>query len=367
MITMINSSTFEAICDIPLDNYSYDRNVNSSEDVCNNVDWLKQDYYSIDIDEENNQTKEFRAAFLSFISLSNICIMYILVLLTRMSNKYFATKKESEEEEDEGGEEPRKVVPVRMRPPPIHTKRKAERKYDSISIPTQLHHHGDLNYKRACKLSEMVMTLINEYMSRWYRKVMEGEDDKISKWHPYILHGDIDISGYIMVRVMNTRMHELSNGMIEYMSVVLSSVIFHGLMRGPKQVMEDVQDLYKLKLPTNCVTSYNIRLIRSYRKATLKKAYYNHMDLVKENADERMKTSFFESQLEIDKAKAYNEDLKKMVLHVLAEINWRTVLVELANNYVEWEVEESESDCCLSPRVGSIGSEDERNHRRSYL
>ena len=360
---MINSATSEAICDIPIDPYSYVRDVISTKYECDNVD------EPLHIDEEFNQPIEFRVAFLSFIALSNICVMYILVLLKRMANNYSASNKESEDEEDEGGEEPRKVVPVRLRPPPIHIKRKEPKKLDKgINIPSsQLHHHGDLNYKRACKLSEMVMTLINEYMSRWYSKVTEEEEDKISKWHPYIIHGDIDISGYIMVRVMNTRMHELSNGMIEYMSVIISAVIFHGLLRGPKQVMDDVQDLYKLRLPVNCVSSYNIRLIRTYAKGTLKKAYYNHMDLVKENAEERMKVPSFVNQSETEKAKAYNDDLKKMVLLVLAEIHWRSVLVDLANNYVEREVEESESDCCLSPRVGSIGSEDERSHRMSYL
>ena len=91
------------------------------------------------------------------------------------------------------------------------------------------------------------------------------------------------------------------------------------------------------------------------------------MDLVKENADERMKSPYFENKIEIDKAKAYNDDLKKMVLHVLAEIKWRSVLVDLSNNYLEWEEDESESDCCFSPRMGSIESDDDRIYRRSYL
>lgn len=364
---MINSASSDAICLIPVDPYNQVNELLSTYEVCEMVDFPINDKGSIDIDEEDKQSTVFRFAFLSFIALSNICVMYILVLLTRMANKYCETNIGSEEEEEEGGEEPRKEVPVKMRPPPIHIKKKVPKVYDNISIPSQLHHHGDQNYKRASELSELVMTLINEYMSRWYRKVTEGEEDKISKWHPHILLGDIDISGYIMVRVMNTRMPELSNGMIEYMSVIISAAIFHGIMRGPKQVMEDVQDLYKLRLPVNCVTSYNIRMIRSYAKGTLKKAYYNLMDLVKENADERMKSPYFENQIEIDKAKAYNDDLKKMVLHVLAEINWRSVLVDLSNNYLEWEEDESESDCCFSPRMVSIESEDDRNYRRSYL
>ena len=91
--------------------------------------------------------------------------------------------------------------------------------------------------------------------------------------------------------------------------------------------------------------------------------------MVKENADERMKTKYFEKQLDTDKSKAYNDELKKMILHVLAEINWRSILVDLSNNYVDWDVEESESDYCISPRRESYENEDDDDvrNRRSYL
>ena len=319
------------------------------------------------------KAQEYRIAFLSFIAMSNISLMYILVLLTRMAKKYGIWNTGSDEarddnnKEEEEGEEPRREVPVKLRPPPIDIRREIPEKFNNINVQSQMHHHGDRSYKRACKLSYMIMTLINEYMSDWFRKVTEGDEEKVIMWHPYVLLNDIDISGYIMVRVLNTRMRELSNGMIEYISVIISSVIFHGLLRGPKQVMTDVQDLYKLKLPVNCVSSYNIRLLRSYNKETLKKAYYNHIEMVKENADERMKTKYFEKQLDTDKSKAYNDELKKMILHVLAEINWRSILVDLSDNYVDWDVEESESDYCISPRRESSEIEDDVRYRRSYL
>ena len=224
---------------------------------------------------------------------------------------------------------------------------------------------GDNNYKKACRLSELIITLINENMNEWYTKVTVG-DDKIKRWHPYLLMNDIELSGYIMIRIMNTHIKEdLTRGMMEYIAVILSSAIFHGLLRGPKQIMDDLYHLYTIKLPMNCVSLYKIKRLRSYDDMTLKLAYDNHKINVQRWADERAKVVHFDKQLEVDKVRIYNDEMKKLVLNVLSEIDWNPVLNELVSNYMGYDVEESESDYCLSPRHDSV--ETDEDYRRSFL
>jgi len=298
-----------------------------------------------------------------------LCFVYRYGIFGSSENTY-ETKEEIKEEEKEEKEEEsneRKETPNKRKEEELkeENKRETQEKTKPVKVknlPPSLSlsfgvGFGDNNYRNACKLSEVIISLLNEYMNEWYNKVTIGEEN-IKRWHPHLMTNDIELSGYIMVRIMNSRLNNLSRGMIEYIAVILSSAIFHGLLRGSNQVMDDIQNLYTIKLPVNCMSVYKMKRIREYGVSTLKQAYDNHIYMVQRNADEKM-------QLEMDKVRIYNEEMKKLILRVLAEIDWNRVLQDLASNFTGYDLEESESDYCISPRRDSTDYDED--YRRSFL
>ena len=109
-------------------------------DVCDNTEeslHREGEGELMNVPDLMQKAQEYRIAFLSFIAISNICLMYILVLLTRMAKKYGIWNTGSDEDRDDNnkeedeGEEPRKEVPVMLRPPPIDVRRGIPEKFNN--------------------------------------------------------------------------------------------------------------------------------------------------------------------------------------------------------------------------------------------
>lgn len=321
-----------------------------------------KDLSSFELNNPNFHTV-LRVVTLLFLVMCSCCLIYIWLLLIKMSNKINEVKEYEIDKKIQEVEDKREVeCPNEENEKSTARPRNTDYKYSS---PLR-YGFGDNNYKKSCKLSEMIISFVNVYMNDWYKKITKG-DETIKKWHPYLMTNDIELFGYIMVRIMNTKINDISNGKMEYIAVILSSAIFHGLLRGSKQVMEDIKRLCTIRLPVNCVSTYKIKQIRTYDFHTLTVAYENHVSEVRRIADEKAKVEYFDKQMEMDKIRMYNEELKKLVLCVLAEINWNTTLRVLSRIYAGFDKEENESDYCISPRRDSADTEDEREIRRSHL
>ncbi len=302
-----------------------------------------------------------RVVTLFYLVICSLCLIYMWYILTKMTakvNEINDYEMRRNREECDNDDESKIKVKEMSTPAPFPLTRNPE------SPAPLLFGKGDNHYKKSSRLSEMIIALLNEYMNDWYVKAMIGEE-KIKKWHPYLLTNDIELFGYLMVRIMSSKITNFTNGKIEYISVILSSAIFHALLKGPKYVMEDINRLYAIRLPLNCVSIYNIKRIRTYEVKLLKIAYENHMNEVQRYSDMKMKEEYFENQMDMDKIRIYNEELKKLILVVLSEINWNTVLQDLSSIYTGHDEEENESDYCLSPRRESVDTEEE--HRKSHL
>jgi hypothetical protein len=319
-------------------------------------------YSTNDENQKEQLRSSIRLLIFIFITVSTMCLIYMWVIILRIWSSYYNYKSNEDVEEESTSKELEEVREDKKKSG--YREGEITNKRMGLNVPPLLFGFGDNNYKKACRLSEMTITLLNEYMSDWYKKVSLGSEE-INKWHPYLLTTDIELSGYIMVRIMNSRLENLTKGTIEYISVILSSAIFHGLLRGSKQVMNDINQLYKVRLPSNCVSVYKIKRIRSYGENQLKQAYINHKNAVRITADERANIMHFDQQIEEDNVRMYNEEMKKLVLNVLSEIDWNPVLNELVSIYTGYNVEDTESDYCLSPRHDSVETDEE--YRRSFL
>lgn len=323
-----------------------------------------------DVDASFPYEMSLQTVSILFLLMSSLCLIFIMFLLIRMAQKVNEVNslerdvvlKVEKEKENEKTEEIKEIVNIAS----IKKNETESIKENHQNSPSLLFGLGDNNYVKACRLSEMIIVFVNNYMNEWYKKVMTDEDVDVKRWHPYLLTNDIEISGFIMVRIMNSRIEYISKGMMEYIAVILSSAIFHALLKGPKRIMKDLEALYTVRLPTNCYSIYKIKQIRSYGESTLKKAYENHISEVQRNADEKTKMSYFDNLPEMDKIKAYNDEMKKLILQILAEINWKVVLKALSNKYAGIDEEDNESDYCISPRRGE-STEKFNENRQSYL
>jgi hypothetical protein len=337
----------------------------SSYDSNGSNDILKQSNTDLYCEEEDNANERIlmniQVVSYIFLSLSSISLIFMLAIIMKLWKTFDKIIRNADEEEvsgsttaDLGEEKPNEKKSSWYREDDMSNIRMG------VNVPSLIFGFGDNNYKKACRLSEMTIDLLNEYMNDWYKKVSQGSDE-INKWHPYLLTNDIELSGYIMVRIMNSRLENMTKGMIEYISVIISSAVFHGLLKGSKQVMNDINQLYKIRLPSNCVSVYKIKRIRSYGENQLLQAYTNHKITVRVTADEKANVVHFDKQIEEDKVRMYNDEMKKLVLKVLSEIEWNKVLNKLVSIYSGYNEEDTESDYCVSPR------HDSEEYRRSHL
>ena len=321
-----------------------------------------------------------RVLIIIMLCMSTVCLMYIWgILLYFMKSQNFSKIEENGikgNDKDEEGEckeeEEDSFRSYEQRSAGTNNSTRKETTHDVVkehstipSTPSLVFGLGDTNYKKACRLSEMIIIFVNDYMNYWYKKVTIGEEDITHKWHPYLLTNDIEISGFIMIRIMNSRLLDISAGLMEYIAVILSSAIFHALLKGPRQIMNDLTQLYSVRLPSNCVSIYKIKRIRSYNENALKIAYSNHIKEVQVNSDEKARIAHFDKLPDMDKIRAYNEEMKKLVLQILSEIDWKEVLRTLSRIYNGHDEEDNESDYCLSPR--RVSADSELEYRRSLL
>lgn len=338
----------------------------SSYDSNGSNEILMQSITDLYCEEEDNANERIlmniQVVSYIFLSLSSISLIFMLAIIMKLWRTFDKILRNADEEEEPGS-----ITKDMGEEKPNEKKSSWYREVDTttntrmgVNVPSLIFGFGDNNNKKACRLSEMTIELLNDYMNDWYKKVSQGSDE-INKWHPYLLSNDIELSGYIMVRIMNSRLENLTKGMIEYISVILSSAVFHGLLRGSKQVMNDINQLYKIRLPSNCVSVYKIKRIRSYGENQLQQAYTNHKISVRVTADEKANVVHFDKLLDEDKVRMYNEGMKKLVLNVLSEIEWNKVLNKLVTIYSGYNEQDTESDYCVSPR------HDSEEYRRSHL
>ena len=172
----------------------------STENINCSIDSLLPEQNK-DIDANYPYEMSLRSISILFLLMSSLCLIFILLLLIKMAQKVNEINTQESDviyEENENTEEiietDNKVAIKKDEKEVINEKRRTP---SLMNSPSLLFGFGDNNYKKACRLSEMIIVFVNNYMNEWYKKVTTDEEEDVKKWHPYLLTNDIEISGFI--------------------------------------------------------------------------------------------------------------------------------------------------------------------------